>query len=249
MRRVGCLLGLALLLTLFTCTSPHSPERDTSLNVAYQYGLYDNFESPSLNSTLWSGRADIAYEDGNHVACLAQAGVGEKQIVMSWPQSIPAEQFREWSTRVKVSGHSSARDFVVGFEYCGRDEGLGWCAELGLRIQGQSSWIYASWINPTAGENFYESVDQVVPDRWYTLKICLRPGDDSKVCVEFYLDGRLFASTVTADSCKTLGNQVTHPQRKLLVRNFSEPSKEAVCFFDDVFGIYGDSSARPLAEV
>ncbi len=241
MRRVGFFTGLALLLTLFACNSPNSPGRETSLNVIYQYGLYDNFESPSLNSTLWSGMAEIAYEKGNHVASLSQAGVGKRQIVMSWPQSIPAEKFQEWSTRVKLSKDSLSEDFMAGFEYCGRERELGWCAQIGLRVKGNAGWVYASWQNPAAGENRYETAGEIIPERWYTLKIILRPRADAKVIIDFYLDEKLFASWVTADGYEMLGSQVLRPQRCLLVQVFSGLSKKAVCLFDDVFGVYGDS--------
>jgi hypothetical protein len=242
MRRVGFFTGLALLLTLFACNSPNSPGSETSLDVNYQYGLYDNFESPSLNSTLWSGKAEIAYDDGNHVASLSQAGVGKRQIVMRWPQFIPAEKFQEWSTRVKLSNQTgSTEDFIAGFEYCGREEGLGWSAQIGLRVKGNSAWVYATWQNPAAGENRYETAGEVTSDEWYTLKIVMRPRMDLKVAIEFYLDEQLFASWVTVDGYGELGSQVHSPQRRLLVQVFSESSKKVVCLFDDVFGVYGDS--------
>ncbi len=241
MRRIGIITGLTLLLTLFACNSPNSPGTESSLNVIYQYGLYDNFESPSLNSTLWTGMAEIAYEEGNHVAAMSQSGVGKKQIVMGWPQSIPAEKFQEWSTRIKLSKDSSAEDFIAGFEYCGQVGDLGWCAQIGLRFKENTGVIYASWRNPAAGENLYETAGEVVPEKWYTLKIIMRPRMDEKVIMDFYLDERLFASWVTSDGYETLGSQVLSPQRRLLVEVLSGPSKKAVCLFDDVFGVYGDS--------
>jgi hypothetical protein len=242
MNRVGFLLGLALLFPLWACESPSSPGTDTSLRVVYQYGLYDNFESPSLNTTLWSGEAEIAYEGGNHIACLTQTGIGKKQIVMNWPYSIAAEVFREWSTRIKIS-NSGARDFTAGLKYCGREDDLGWCVQAGVRVRDGSSWFFASWINPAAGDSYYASAGRVIPERWYTLKICMKPQDDSTLRIDYYLDGQLFASTRTSDKCKVLGEQIVQPRRKLLVQVFAEPTPKAVCFFDDVFGIYGNASS------
>jgi hypothetical protein len=241
MRGAGFIMGLALLSLSFACSSPNSPENNTSLDVAFQYGLYDNFESPSLSSTLWSGTAEITYEDGSHVARLVQEGVGKKQIVMNWPRIISAAEFQEWSTRIKLESGSSAQDFVSGFEYCGREKDLGWCAGMGLHVRGNSCQVFASWKNPAAGENFYESYIEVETDRWYTLKIDMRARDDSKVAIRYYLDGRLIASTVTADSCRELQSRVTQPQRKLGIEIFFDPSQQAVCLFDDVFGVYGDT--------
>lgn len=244
MRGVGFLISPALLLLLFTCSSPNSPENNTSLDVIYQYGLYDNFESPALNSTLWSGQAEIVYEDGGHVARLIQEGVGKKQIVMNWPRFIPAEEFREWSTRIKLSDSSTAQDFASGLEYCGKEGGLGWCAGIGLRVQENTPRVYASWSNPTAGEHYFKSLDEVELDRWYSLKISMRIQDESQVYINYYLDGRLVASTMTSDSCRALQNQVTEPQRRLWIEIFSGPSQQAVCLFDDVFGVYGDAGSK-----
>ena len=249
MRNECFLVCVFLCIFLVSCKSPSSPDTEEP-NVppySYAYGLYDNFESGSLNTKLWDFFAfyqqNITIIDdgtGNHVLALV-----DDSCKMISPSRIYPDEFDRLNAKVRLClrDRSDLKDARANLRYSVRipEQGnLNWITEIGIKFNpSENTQLYAQWKDWNTGEAFYENLGSATFDQWYKLGMIVTKLSSTELKVEYCVNDAILAVSILTDCAVLIDHErLGASSRRLGASGISRRAYKA--WFDDVWGVYGN---------
>jgi hypothetical protein len=243
---------------LADCRSPTSPERSITNPSVHAFGLYDDFDSGSIDSSLWYCTDMRGIE-------IPDDGSGNKHLEMTdnilmmqnpiYPAQLYPDGFDRMSARLRIPSGALYEDstgygpyllFRVSFP----ERLTQWQAAIGIRrASAHSARIFGSWEEIYDGGNWETGLDAEF-DKWYTLEMQFQKISATELKIIFRVDGRIFGETIPDASALLLDRErVTGGSRFL--RTFDKEQGTFAGWFDDIRAVIvspGEDMGTTLGE-
>lgn len=248
------LLSILNFFFIASCKSPTSPEPEEPSYV-FTYGLYDDFESGYINRKLWDfitpyGSAYIRVKDdgsGNYVLVI-RANINDV-LHLTWPNFLYPDQFYRMSAKVKIFPSLGSDDFGAHISYVvniAEQGGLNWTTQIGIRRDpSENIYFYAEWRNWNTGKVFHKNLGIAELKKWYKLELKMTKIDSVSLKVEYCINDEVLAESIPEDSAILLDHDRIEPSiycRSIRGGTLSDSEYYSTVWFDDVWGVFGDSS-------
>jgi len=242
-----CLIAVFL---VNSCKSPSSPYTAPCPEPGspYTYGLYDDFESDSINSRLWGDPGfswgEITIKDdgtGNRIC-----EIRNTYIIMLWPHFIYPDEFNRLIAKVTLPSQN-AIDFYACLRYSvkmNEQGGLVWWTKIGIcKDSTVNKYCFAELRNHNTREFFHKNLGDAELDKWYRLEMKITKLNSTELKVGYNVKDNCIAESIPIDSAILLDhNKISNPHRYLQAYPYesSQPSASGKGWFDDMWEVYGD---------
>jgi hypothetical protein len=236
-------LVLAGLAWAAACKSPAASEKPDPI-ITYTYGLIDNFESGTIDSTIWRSNEPRALsikqdntgnrylESNNSLLQIDDTGTVFPDVFdrMSARMMIPTEQ--------PPFLHSGALVYRAGIF----GHALNTAIRVGIKRDSSGrAFIFGDWINNTTGELGQSSGPVAQFDRWYTVEMAFVIPGDGRIHIVFRTNGQIFGDLVPSDSGSLLDRtKIAYVWRNLEPADnqlLGDLGQAKIGCFDDIWGI------------
>lgn len=250
MRNKITFIFLFLFILLASCKSPTSPNsvEPNEPPYSYTYGLYDNFESGSLDTFFWDYFAlyqqSIKVIDdgtGNQVLALI-----EDHCEMINPSRIYPDEFDRLNAKVRLClwDRFDFKESWAYLRYSARipEQGyLDWISEIGIKFNpSENTHLYAQWKNYNTGEVFYNNLGSATFDKWYKLGMIITKLSSSELKVEYSVNDVVLAQSIPTDSAILIDQKRLGDCSRRLGAYSPSMIITSKAWFDDVWGVYRD---------
>ena len=239
-----------------SCKSPTSPEPEESFYV-FTYGLYDDFESGTVNAKLWDfmtpyGSAYIRVKDdgsGNRVLAI-KANINDV-LHLTWPNFLYPDEFYRMSAKAKIFPSIGCEDFGASLSYVVKipeQGGLNWTTHIGIRRDpSENIHFYAEWRNWNTDRVFHRDFGIAELKKWYKLELKMTKIDSVSLEVEYCVNDEVLAESIPEDSSILLDHDRIEPAiycRSIRGGTLDDSEYFSTAWFDEIYGVFGDRPAN-----